>query len=104
MSDLDQQSIKKVASLSRINDSPDVSFLEKYQRQLTSVLEYVKQLEEVDVSNVDPFSGSRTIQIDQLREDTPPLDVQQYAKTKAEIIDNFPEKNGNLLVVAGIFG
>ncbi len=99
---LDPQIVVNIAWLSRINAKPSLEFLEKFGKELGTVLEYVEQLKEVDISSVDSLLGSsRIITIDELAEDEPYPDQEEMARIRQNIIDNFPQKQGNLLVLPG---
>jgi aspartyl-tRNA(Asn)/glutamyl-tRNA(Gln) amidotransferase subunit C len=100
---IDPKSIKKIAILARLNDSPDQAFLEEYGLQLGKILEYVEELNEVDTSGIDPLGSNRTILFSELREDEIHLDQTRYQRVRTNILNNFPNKQGNLLVVPGIF-
>jgi len=100
---LDSKIVKKVAYLARISSNPSPEFLEKYGYDLGQVLNYVKELEEVDVTGINPLDGFRTIFVEDLREDEIDSDQNNYVNIRNNIISNFPNKQGNLLVIPGIF-
>ncbi|MGL4758629.1 MAG: Asp-tRNA(Asn)/Glu-tRNA(Gln) amidotransferase subunit GatC [Patescibacteria group bacterium] len=100
---IDKSTVAKVAKLARINNNPDEEFLEKYSKELSSILDYINQLQEVDTSGISPVDGIRTIKINQLREDTPDIDQTKYSRIRRNIINNFPNKQGDLLLLPGIF-
>jgi aspartyl-tRNA(Asn)/glutamyl-tRNA(Gln) amidotransferase subunit C len=99
---LDAAAVKKIAYLARLNQNPDQAFLDKYGDEIGEILGYVQELNEVDTSGIDPLGGSRTIFVFQLRDDEP-ADSPDYDRVRTNIINNFPNKQGNLLVVPGIF-
>jgi aspartyl-tRNA(Asn)/glutamyl-tRNA(Gln) amidotransferase subunit C len=100
---LDPQTVKKIAHLARLSKDPSPEFLEKYGKELGEVLEYVQQLKEVDTSNIDPLDGFRTISIHELREDEYTTDQELYQQIRSRILANFPTRQGDLLVIPGIF-
>ena len=100
---LDSKTVKKVAYLARISSNPSPEFLEKYGKDLGEVLNYVKELEEVDVAGINPLDGSRVIFVEDLREDEIDPDQDNYQNIRARIISNFPNKQGNFFVITGIF-
>lgn len=100
---LDPATVKKVAHLARISNNPSPEFLEKYGTELGGILNYVEELKEVDISNVDPLGGHRVITVNDLREDEVSTDQDTYQNNRSRIIANFPNKQGNLLVIPGIF-
>jgi aspartyl-tRNA(Asn)/glutamyl-tRNA(Gln) amidotransferase subunit C len=98
-----KDTVAKVAKLARLSNNPDEEFLTKYTGELSSIIEYINQLQEVDTTGISPTDGIRTITVNQLREDTAPIDIEEYNKIRQNIINNFPTKQGNLLVLPGIF-
>ena len=100
---LDPETVKKIAFLARLSKNPSPEFLEKYGIELGAVLEYMEQLKEIDTSGIDPFAGVRTIAVAELRDDEPVLDTVDYNRIRQNIINNFPNKQGDLLVLPGIF-
>lgn len=104
MSDkLTKDDVRKVADLARITKNPDDAFLEKYSKELGSVLEYVKELQEIEVEGIGPTDGIRTITLDELRADEVCNDPEKYQRTRRNIIANFPNHQGGLLILPGIF-
>ncbi len=99
---LSTNAVKKVSVLARIKQYPSDLFVTKYQGELAEILEYVNELDAVDVSGVDYFAGSKTILISQLREDEPDQS-DLYQTIRSNIITNFPKRQGNLLVIPNIF-
>jgi aspartyl-tRNA(Asn)/glutamyl-tRNA(Gln) amidotransferase subunit C len=100
---IDSQTVKKIAYLSRLSNSYSDQELQKYAEELGAVLDLADQLAEVDTNGINPLDGLRTIKIDDLRNDEPNPDQDQYNQTRAAIINNFPNRQGDLLVVPGIF-
>ena len=100
---LNAEVVRKVALLARLSKDPSPEFLEKYGNELGAILEYVDKLQEVDTTGISPTDGIATITLDQLRRDTPPVDEEEYARIRQNIIDNFPQSQGVLLQLPGIF-
>ena len=100
---LDPETVRKIAFLARLSKNPSPEFLEKYGIELGAVLEYMEQLKEIDTSGIDPFAGVRTITVAELRDDEPALNTIDYNRIRQNIIHNFPNKQGDLLVLPGIF-
>ena len=100
---MDAQTVAKIAYLSRLSHQPGQDFLDKYGQELGAILEYVAQLQEVDTSSVTNLLGtSRVVTLDALAEDEP-WDEGEAGRIRQNIIDNFPNRQGDLLVVPGIF-
>jgi aspartyl-tRNA(Asn)/glutamyl-tRNA(Gln) amidotransferase subunit C len=96
---LDPQTVTKIAKLARLTDNPTPEFLEKYGKELGSILEYIEELQQVDTTGISPTDGLRTNTVEQLREDISYADEE----VRSRIIANFPIKKGELLEVPGIF-
>jgi aspartyl-tRNA(Asn)/glutamyl-tRNA(Gln) amidotransferase subunit C len=90
-----KKDIEKLAQLARIELSDAEK--EKFSGQISSILEYVKQIEEVDTASViDTDHHGEVSNVTRADE------VRQYKDTK-KIIDQFPEKYGNLNKVKKVF-
>jgi len=100
---LDPKVVAKIAYLARLSKNPSPEFLAEYGKHLSSILDYVKELSNLDTKDVSPLSGLRTIEISELDEDETNSETIEYAETRQLIIDNFPSKKGDYLVLAGIF-
>jgi aspartyl-tRNA(Asn)/glutamyl-tRNA(Gln) amidotransferase subunit C len=71
------EEVKKIATLARIELTPEE--VAKFQKELSSILDYVNQINEVDTSGVE-FS-SHTDQTNVFREDTPENSLSQKEAT-----------------------
>ena len=91
--------VKKMLGLAKLGNSYSEQELEKLAGELSSVLEYVQELKEVDTSGVSSTTIIQTCKIDDLRPDTPPTDLDKYGQVRQNIINNFPKKQGDLLVL-----
>lgn len=90
-----QEEIKKIATLARINLS---SKEEKYYAEtISAVLDYMKILNEVDTTGVEP-----TYQVTGL-ENVVREDVVVASKYSAELLKQMPQVEDNELVVPGVF-
>ena len=69
-----KEEIKKISSLAKINISDNE--LDNYSEQLSKILEYMSQLNEVDTSEIEEFSNKLFNNKQSLRDDkiTPSLD------------------------------
>lgn len=87
--------VKHIAQLARIGLSEKE--LEKYSKELSSILDWVEQLKETDVKNVEPtahITGVNNV----MREDK----AEEFAD-KDKIINLFPEKKERYDKVKSIF-
>lgn len=83
---LTKEQVKHVAELARLGLSDRA--IEKFRKQLSSILEYVELLNEVNTSNVEP-TGQTTGLINITREDKP---QKGQCLTQEEVLSNAPEK------------
>ena len=91
---IDREQVKKVALLARLELTPEEE--EKFTTQLGSILGYVEQLNEVDVSNVPPTT--RAIDVSNVtRQD----ELQPYPERDA-ILDSAPSQEGDYFKVPKI--
>lgn len=67
MTQLSASDVRHIAKLARLTLSD--AEVEKFSKEMTSILEYVSQLQKVDTSNVEP-TEQVTGQVNSLREDT----------------------------------
>ncbi|MGC8819979.1 MAG: Asp-tRNA(Asn)/Glu-tRNA(Gln) amidotransferase subunit GatC [Fervidobacterium sp.] len=91
---IDDKLIEHLAKLSRLN----VSDTEKLKVDLQKILDYFEILSEVDTSNIEAMYTP-------IEEPFEPRICQPRTyENVEEIIKNFPEGNGRLLKVPGIYG
>ncbi len=88
--------VKNVAQLSRLK--LDEQQIQQMKTTLSDVLDYISQLNELDVSNVEPMAHAHDL-TNALRQDipTPGLPVEIA-------LQNAPEKEGNFFKVPKILG
>ncbi len=96
---INKQTVKKMALLARISKDLSDKELNEYAEKLDSVLSYVQELQEIDVSGVEATDIIPTCTIDDLREDEACKDQDSYQRVRQNIISNFPKKQGDLLVL-----
>ena len=88
---LDKKTVAKVASLARLKVSDED--LEKYGPQLSNIIQFVEQLEQVDTENVEPLASVVDIKL-RLREDK-----VTDGNIQKEILANAPETLEGFFVV-----
>ena len=88
---IDKNQVKKVAKLSRI--SLDDSKLESLSKDLTSILDFVEQLNELDTKKTEPLTSivDKTLELR--------ADKINDGKIKNEILKNSPDKNEDFFIV-----
>ncbi|MEO3706621.1 Asp-tRNA(Asn)/Glu-tRNA(Gln) amidotransferase subunit GatC [Trichormus azollae] len=91
---IDRKQVHKIANLARLELTPDEE--EKFTTQLGSILEYIEQLSELDITDVLPTT--RAIDVSKItREDK----LQPYPDREA-ILCSAPEKEGEFFKVPKI--
>ncbi|MEA5517277.1 Asp-tRNA(Asn)/Glu-tRNA(Gln) amidotransferase subunit GatC [Nodularia sp. UHCC 0506] len=91
---IDREQVHKVALLARLELTPEEE--EKFTTQLGSILDYIEQLNEVDVSDVLPTT--RAIDVSNVtRKD----ELQPYPEREA-ILNSAPEQEGEFFKVPKI--
>jgi aspartyl-tRNA(Asn)/glutamyl-tRNA(Gln) amidotransferase subunit C len=91
---IDREQVRKVALLARLELTPEEE--DKFTTQLGSILDYVQQLSELDVTDVAPTT--RAIDMSNVtRED----DLQPYPEREA-ILNSAPEQEGEFFKVPKI--
>lgn len=96
MAKLDITKIEHIAKLSRLDLTEEEKTL--YSEQLSSVLDYVEQLSEVDTENVEPLSNVTGLE-NITREDS----VEESGIGYKEIEKNAPKWEDGNFVVPGVF-
>lgn len=90
----DSADVIRLASMARISISPDET--DSFVKEFESILEYVSLLEKID------FDESEELQLpikNVFREDNEPHEERLHSE---KIIEQFPEREGDLLVVKQI--
>lgn len=86
--------VQKLAALARISLSEES--LDKFSKEFDSILSYVGQIESLDTSGAaGAFEGARNV----LREDGEP---NEKGSSTQKLVAQFPERDGNSLVVKKI--
>jgi len=94
---LKKEEVEKIASLARIDLTEEEK--KKFQKELSSILDYVDKLNEVDTEGVEPtyqVTGLRNV----WREDEV-FDCD--SKVREGILKNMPDKKDNYLRVPAVF-
>lgn len=92
MADLTTDDVLKLARLARIDLSDEE--LQAFVREFNAILEYVQQLQNVDVSGLEPTS-----QVTGLTNVTRADDVKVYGYDPLTLLENVPATESNLIKV-----
>ncbi len=91
---LTKDDVKKISELCRIKLSEEE--IEKFQKELSVVLEYVSELNKVDTEGVEEISQVTGL-VNVLRDDKP-----EFSDLREKIIKNFPESKDGFLKIKSI--
>jgi len=93
---LTEQQVRQVAKLARLNCSDEEITL--FTGQLSAILEYVAQLEELDTQGVEPLAHCLPVH-NVLRED-----VVRPSLSNEEALKNAPQRDGEFFSVPKVLG
>jgi len=88
MSKLSRDDVLKLAKLSRLKLSDEE--VEKFQGELSEILDYVQKLDSVDTSGLEP-----TYQVTGLKNVMRPDEVRDYGYKSEDLLLNAPDKHDN---------
>ncbi len=88
---ISKDTILKIADLAKISISEDQ--IEKLESEISSILNWVENLNEVDTENIEPMSNSLTNFL-QMRED-----IVNDGEKGSEILSNSPAEDKSFFVV-----
>jgi len=94
---ISKEQVKHIAKLARIRLNEKE--VEKFKRELSSVLDYVEKLKEVDTENVEPISQVTGLE-NVMREDIPARDKKKERRNK--LIKQAPRRKGDYFKVPRI--
>jgi aspartyl-tRNA(Asn)/glutamyl-tRNA(Gln) amidotransferase subunit C len=97
MTKLTREDVLKLARLARINLSDDE--VDKFAAEFSAILQYVEQLQAVDVNGLDP-TNQVTGLTNVMRKD----EIRDYGYTKEELLKNVPKVKDNLIQVKRMIG
>ena len=96
--DLSIKKVEHLSSLARIKLTKKEK--EKFSQNLSSILEYVEQLQEVDTKSIEPISQITGLE-NVVRND----EIEESDEiTKKELLDNVPEKERGFVKVKRVLG
>ena len=88
---LDPATVRRIARLARLHlDEADVA---RFQQELNGIIGWVEQLNEVDVTEVQPLTGAAQMAL-KMRED-----VVTDGNIPDKVLANAPERAGNFFTV-----
>ncbi len=97
MAKLTRDDVLKLARLARLKLTDDE--IEEFSQELTEILQYVEQLQNVDVSGLQP-----TNQVTGLTNVTRPDEVHDYGYAAAKLLENLPDQQDDQIKVRRMIG
>jgi aspartyl/glutamyl-tRNA(Asn/Gln) amidotransferase C subunit len=97
---ISKEEVQHIAKLARLGLSK--KDVEKFQKELSSILDYVEKLEEVDISNVEPTSHPFEVE-NVARKDQGEEPDEIKNRRKKKILGMAPDNEENYLKVKSIF-
>lgn len=97
MAKLTREDVLKLARLARLRLSDEE--IDEYSTELTSILQYVEQLQAVDVSGLEP-TNQVTGLTNVTREDV----IKNYGYEPAELLKNLPDQQDGQIKVKRMLG
>jgi len=88
--------VEHIALLARLELSPEQK--QRYQQQLSAILDYIAKLQQLDTTSVPPTAGGGSIAQMPLRADEP-----RPGLTQAELLANAPEQAKGQFKIPPIF-
>ena len=92
MTKLTREDVLKLAALAHLELTEEE--IAKYQTELSDILEYVAQLQSVDVKGLEP-----TYQVTGLNDVTRKDEIIDYGVSQTELLKNLPDRDGNQIKV-----
>ena len=97
MADLSRDDILKLAALARLDLTDDE--VTEYAGELTAILQYVEQLQNVDIDGLQP-----TNQVTGLTNVTRDDDIQDYGYDVKDLLQNVPQVDNDQIKVKRMIG
>jgi aspartyl-tRNA(Asn)/glutamyl-tRNA(Gln) amidotransferase subunit C len=102
MAEINEKSLEHLLSLARMEES-DPKRREKLLKDLSKILDYFNELNEVDTDNIEPLSGG-TFLSDIMREDKEKYrDNEQHKLQKNISVEQFPRHENGYLKIPPVF-
>jgi len=89
---ISKEEVKHIAKLARLGLTS--SEIRKFQKELSSILDYIEKLKEVDISGIEPTSHS--IEIENVMRRNDEL-KEEKLETRKKLIEMAPEKKEGYL-------
>lgn len=97
MAEITKEEVAKLAKLARVGLSPEE--IEALSTQMGEILDYVKQLDEIDTSSVEPTS-----QVTGLSNVLSTDEVKDCDLSRDELLANAPQRENGYIKVKSVLG
>jgi len=94
---ISKQEVEHIAKLARLGLTEKE--IEKFQKDLSSILDYVEKLKEADISDINPTSHPLKIENIMRRDEAESKDIE----TRKKIMELAPETREEFLKVKSVF-
>lgn len=94
-----KEDVQHIAHLARIELTPEEE--ERFGHELSAILQFVEQLNEVDTTGIQPMTGGTHLEQIVRKDEQENTDLEQRA---ASLIEAVPEKEDRLIRVRSVFG
>lgn len=98
---ISKEEIKKIAQLARIKILESEE--EKLQKEVSSILDYVDTLNEIDVSTIEPQSHAANVCNVVRSDEAEEANVELREETAADIIKSAPDHDDGFIKVKAVF-
>jgi len=88
---VNREEVLKIASLAKLSLTEEE--VEKYTSQFNDILDYMQQLNELDIENVEPLS--HVLELTNVTR----KDVEESSLKRKEVLKNAPESDGDYFIV-----
>jgi aspartyl/glutamyl-tRNA(Asn/Gln) amidotransferase C subunit len=96
---ISEEIVKKMSNLAMIFSNPSEEFKQKYSKELSTFFDYAQDFLEIDTKEILPTDIIKKTTIDNLRLDEPSKIQTEKERIAKNIIQNFPQKQGNFLAI-----
>ena len=92
-----KEQVEHIAKLARLGLTDKEK--EKFQKELSAILDFVEKLEEIDTSKVEPMTGGTNL-VNVIRKDEIKPKIKDQ---RVKILKNVPKREGDFIKVKAVF-
>lgn len=92
-----KEQVEHIAKLARLGLTDKEK--EKFQKELSAILDFVEKLEEIDTSKVEPMTGGTSL-VNVIREDEIKPKIKDQ---RVKILKNVPKRERDFIKVKAVF-